>query len=166
MIILVALLWTCSKISVSCAVGPRPGCSTPAGASQGLRSRGGQSPLPLCWATPLLMQPREEQHGFMNGWCSLWVVLPLGCCGPSWDKHCVGCAPQTMAHLVMIQVPVQFHALLVGDSVWEATWSWLPAVVRGGWHRAARCPVCVMRSSGPTIPNMDPSLRSEPSWHL
>ena len=38
----VALFWTCSVLRPSCAGGPRPGCSTPSGASQG-QSRGGQS---------------------------------------------------------------------------------------------------------------------------
>jgi len=48
---------------ISCAGGPRPGCSTPNRVSQG-QSRGGQLPVSL-WATPLLLQPKI-QVGFLG----------------------------------------------------------------------------------------------------
>ena len=62
LIIFVALLWTAPTAPhPSCAEGPRPGCSTPDGASWG-QSRGAQSPLSALWPSHFWCSPVYSQQ--------------------------------------------------------------------------------------------------------
>ena len=63
------LLDALQQLCLSCIRGPRPGCNTADGASQGQNR--GDNPLPLPAATPLLMQPRI----LLAFWAAQWWLM-------------------------------------------------------------------------------------------
>lgn len=86
------------KLDLSCAEGPRPGCSTPSGSSQGQIKGGQSSPLtccPLfCWcgwlsglqtSTVRSCHPPETPSSSLQ-YCSQWDLPVCSCLGLPWAK--------------------------------------------------------------------------------
>jgi len=133
LIIFVALLWICSNSSASSyAGGPRPGHSTPDGASQE-QSRGKQFCLSPCWmhlfccspgyCWPSGLQkhtagscpashPPQAPHPSPQH-CSQWVLLPV--CAHTWDYSDSSATPCTWPCQIML---TWAHFSKLSESLW------------------------------------------------